>query len=256
MQCVTLNDTLTIEDSDDLEVVADSDIPLRDNLVYKAALLMKAGRGAGFGAKITLKKEIPMAAGLGGGSSDAARTLVALNHFWNVNLTLRELAGLGEMLGSDVPFFLYGPVAVVEGRGEIVTPVTLGASYALVLARPPIEVSTAWAYSQVENNTGSGKVLTKGDNNIKLFCQALETRDFSLLSSLRRNDLESLVEKRHPVIGEIKGQLTIEGAVFSAMSGSGPTVFGLFPSREEAERALPKLSPNWCRVVETVASGG
>ncbi|MGD1075156.1 MAG: 4-(cytidine 5'-diphospho)-2-C-methyl-D-erythritol kinase [Thermodesulfovibrionales bacterium] len=253
MQYVALSDTLTMEHSDEIEVVSDLNIPQEENLVHKAALLMREWSGIKAGVRITLKKEIPMSAGLGGGSSDAATSLLGLSRLWNLDLTPKELSEIGEALGSDVPFFFHGPVAVVEGRGEIVSPVRLKSAYPLVLVKPPVAVSSAWAYAQV-NVTQEAKVLTKKHNNIKLFRQGLENGDFSLLSSLHRNDLEPLVVKRFPIIREIKQKLMLIGAVFSAMSGSGSTVFGVFRTDEEADRAADELSANWCKAVKTVIS--
>ncbi|HXX58948.1 MAG TPA: 4-(cytidine 5'-diphospho)-2-C-methyl-D-erythritol kinase [Thermodesulfovibrionales bacterium] len=250
MQRVTLYDSLTFEHSDQIEVLSDANIPLRENLVYRAAALMKGRTRHASGARITLKKETPMAAGLGGGSSDAACTLDGLNMLWNLNLSRQELAVIGQDLGSDVPFFFHGPAAVVEGRGEVVSPMRLDSVCTLLLVKPPIAVSTAWAYTQAD--TMGRKVLTKNDNFIKLFRQALEDRDFSLLSTMQKNSLETPVIGRYPVVGEIKRALTQKGAVFSSMSGSGPTVFGVFLSEEEAGKAAGHMSSHWCKVVKTM----
>jgi len=251
MQCITLSDSLVFEHSDALEVITGAPVPLSDNLVHKAMMLLKERSGARGGVRITLKKEIPMAAGLGGGSSDAAAALIGLNRLWNLGLTQHKLAEMGEVLGSDVPFFFHGPAAAARGRGEIVSPVRLERSHALLLVKPPVEVSTAWAYAQLDQES-SVRVLTKKDNNIKLLCQALERGDFLLLSSIRRNDLEPLVIRRFPVIAGIKEKLLDSGAFFSSMSGSGPTVFGVFDSENKAVEAMEYMSPYWCKVVKTV----
>jgi 4-diphosphocytidyl-2-C-methyl-D-erythritol kinase len=254
MQCITLSDSLIIENSPTVEVVTGSDILREENLVYKAAKLMKEKTGIVSGVKITLQKEIPLAAGLGGGSSDAAATLMGLKRFWDLDFTPQDLAGLGETLGSDVPFFFHGPVSVVEGRGEIVSPVELRKSYPLLLVKPEISISAAWAYAEYDKSPASREVLTKKHNkhnNINLFCQALERGDFTFLSSLQGNDLEPLVVRRYPVIGEIKNSLMLRGALFSSMSGSGSSVFGVFASERDAENAREYMSPHWCRVVRT-----
>lgn len=258
MQRVTLSDLLTFESSDDIEVITEAAIPLDNNLVYRSAVLLKEFSGIKQGVRIELKKEVPMAAGLGGGSSDAACTMIGLNRLWNLNLPVHELMRLGERLGSDIPFFFQGPVAVVEGRGEKVTQVTLMKQYTLLLIKPQIEISTAWAYKEFHANTGNNAaVLTKKDNNIRLLCHALENGDFKYLASILRNDLEPHVVKRHPVINNIKNYLLSKGAVFSSMSGSGPTVFGVFEAEEKAFKAMETLSSdNWCRVVKTVNSEG
>lgn len=251
MQFVTLNDTLMIEHSDTIEVIADSAIPKEDNLVYKAATLLKERAGIKTGARITLRKEIPVAAGLGGGSSDAATVLLGLKRLWNPDMTQSELLRLAETLGSDVPFFFNGPISVIEGRGEIVSPVTVNMTYPILLVKPSVNVSTAWAYTELDKVFSYREELT---NVIKLFCQALEKGDFSLLSAIQRNDFDAPVAGRYPVIGEIKQNLIKRGALFSAMSGSGPTVFGVFDSEEKALKARGHMLPNWCRIVKTVPS--
>jgi 4-diphosphocytidyl-2-C-methyl-D-erythritol kinase len=252
MQCITLGDSLVMENSPSVEVLTGADIPREENLVYKAAKLMREKTGIVSGVKITLHKEIPLAAGLGGGSSDAAATLIGLKRLWNLDCTPRDLAGLGEALGSDVPFFFHGPVSVVEGRGEVVSPVELTKSYHLLLVKPEISISAAWAYAEYDKVSQSREVLTKKHNNIKLFCQALGRGDFAFLSSLQGNDLEPLVVRRYPVIGEIKHSLMLRGALFSSMSGSGSSVFGVFDSERHAENARGYMSPHWCRVVRTL----
>lgn len=258
MQRITLCDTLTLEHSDRIEVITDANIPLADNLVYKAAVLLKERAGADSGARIKLKKEIPLAAGLGGGSSDAAATLTGLNRLWDLGMTAEGLADIGASLGSDVPFFLSSPAALVEGRGERVSPWRPGSSRILVLVKPSIGVSTAWAYARAgeslgeKSSPGSSGILTKEGDNIKLFCRALDEGDFPLLRSLRRNDLEPPVLCRYPVVGEIRERLERAGALFSSMSGSGPTVFGVFRTEEEAFEAGKNLFPYWHRIVRTV----
>ncbi len=257
MQWVDLYDSLAIDHSDKVEVVTESGIRTEDNLVYKAAMLVREKAGINSGVRIALKKEVPMAAGMGGGSSDAAFTVMGLDRYWGLDMGIQELAGLGAMLGSDVPFFFHGPASVIGGRGEIVTPVKLRRPHVLLLVKPPVEVSTAWAYSEIDRHSSSfspGEELTKKDNNIKLFCRALEEGDFALLSSIRGNDFESVAVSKYPVIGDIKHGLLKKGALFAAMSGSGPTVFGVFASEQIAKEAMRQMLPNWCRVVKTVAS--
>lgn len=254
MQCITLCDTVTLEPSEGLEVITEAQIALEDNLVYKAAKLLKETSGRG-GARITLKKDIPMAAGLGGGSSDAAYTLTGLNRLWGLGLARHELIELGKAVGSDVPFFFGEPAALISGRGEIVSPVRLNKTYTLALVKPQVNVSSAWAYAQAD--TSPKKLTKKGNNddNIKLFCHALETGDFASLSSAHGNDLEPVVAREYPVIEKIKHDLTEKGSVFSAMSGSGSTVFGVFESYEKAHKAIEGMaSENWRRVVKTVIS--
>jgi 4-diphosphocytidyl-2-C-methyl-D-erythritol kinase len=260
MQCVSLSDTLLFEFSERLEVVTDAPVPLERNLVYQAAHVLREFSRTNLGVKITLQKAIPLAAGLGGGSSDAAVTLMGLNRFWNLDLSVDELIMLGARLGSDIPFFFRGPAALVEGRGDIVRPVHMR-SYALVLVKPPAEVSTAWAYREIDDVPETavrkaGELLTKEDINIKLLCCAFEKGDFLFLSSVLRNDFEPYVNRRHPVVGEIKENLLRSGALFSSMSGSGPTVFGVYGEFQDAEKAVQRMVPYWCKTVYTVAGKG
>jgi len=245
MQRVSLYDDLLFHSASTLQVICDSDIPLEDNLVYKAASLLQNYTSCRKGIKIILHKNIPKSAGLGGGSSDAASTLLGLNTLWGLGLKNRELAAMGLEIGSDVPFFLNGPSALIQGRGERITHMDFDSSMALLLVKPRVSVSTAWAYKSV-------KKLTKKTIDIKLFCRAFDERDFASLSSMLKNDLEKIVVKEYPVVGKIKNGLLEQGSVLSAMSGSGPTVFGVFESTANASSAAREFGEHWCRVVTTV----
>ncbi|MDI6889507.1 MAG: 4-(cytidine 5'-diphospho)-2-C-methyl-D-erythritol kinase [Thermodesulfovibrionales bacterium] len=245
MQCIRLYDDLLFNHADTLDVISDLDISLEDNLVYRAASLLKRHTSCKKGVKIILRKNIPVGAGLGGGSSDAAYTLLGLNKLWNLGLNNRELSLIGLEIGSDVPFFLNGPSAFVEGRGEKVTLLKINSSIVFLLVKPPVSVSTAWAYENVSE-------LTKTTVDIKLFCQVLRKRDFAYLNTMLDNDLERVVVKRYPIVGEIKERLLERGAVISAMSGSGPTVFGVFGSVEEARKISKVFKDFWTAVVQTI----
>jgi 4-diphosphocytidyl-2-C-methyl-D-erythritol kinase len=251
MQSISLYDHLTFEHSDRIEVKTDADIPLEENLVYKAAVLLKEKLSINKGAVITLRKEIPVSAGLGGGSSDAACALLGLDRLWELGLKDEELIKFGGMLGSDVPFFFKGPIAVVRGRGEIVAGLEAVSKYIIVIVKPALGVSSKWAYSEMSKLLPE---LTKRDNNIKLFCHALERQDFKSIALMMKNDLELPVLREFQVIGEIKDRLLAMGAEASLMSGSGPTVFGVFNSREKAEDAAEAMRPFWSRVVETITT--
>ena len=248
MQCVDLFDSLSFEEAEEIHLLSDLDIPVEGNLAYKAAALLKRVSSYKSGARIELKKNIPVAAGLGGGSSDAAFTLMGLNRLWGLNYDKRTLMRLAAEIGSDVPFFLAGPLALVEGRGEKVTELNAEGSMVVLLVKPDISVSTSWAYDLFKTR------LTKKAVDIKLFCQALESNNFAFLRDNVFNDLEAVVIGRYPVIGEIKRILEQNSALFSLMSGSGPTVFGVFTAFEEAVRASKNLPGGWCRVVRTLNS--
>ncbi|MBI5103221.1 MAG: 4-(cytidine 5'-diphospho)-2-C-methyl-D-erythritol kinase [Nitrospirae bacterium] len=245
MQRIDLFDTLIFEDSGDIELVSDLDVPRENNLVYKAARLLRGFSSHRGGARITLKKEVPVAAGLGGGSSDAAATLMGLNRLWGLYLDNETLMGLGAALGSDVPFFMGPPFSLAEGRGEIITPLASGVSHSLLLVNPGIAVSSGWAYNSLEK-------LTNITVDIKLFCRALDSRDYKALRQYVFNDLEPPVIRAHEVVASIKRTLLEHGAELSVMSGSGPTVFGVFSSREKADEAAGKMKDYWCRVVNTI----
>lgn len=248
MQTVSLYDTLLFEESEGLEVISDiSDLPAEKNLVYRAAVLMKGRTGVRGGARIELKKDIPLAAGLGGGSSDAACALAGLNRLWGLNLNTADLRDMGAEIGSDVPFFVDDIFALVEGRGEIITPLQGASEIPLLLVNPGIPIAAAWAYKALHVG------LTKESVDIKLFCQSLDRKDFDALQSRQINDLEQPVFQAYPEIGRIKELLLRQGAVMSAMSGSGSTVFGVFRTSEEAQNASKNMGSYWCRAVKTLA---
>jgi 4-diphosphocytidyl-2-C-methyl-D-erythritol kinase len=247
MQCVSLEDQISFEDAPEIELVSDLDLPVAQNLVYKAAALLKQRVSYQGGATIVLTKNIPHGAGLGGGSSDAAHTLIGLNRLWGLNLGEDVLMGLGAEIGSDVPFFIGGsPLSVVEGRGERVRRLETHDGVWLLLVKPGIAIPTAWAYGVYKPE------LTKKSVDIKLFCQALDRKDFTSLRHMIGNDLEKGVFKKYRVVAEIKRALVEHGAAFAAMSGSGSTVFGAFSSGKEAAAASERMEKYWCRVVRTL----
>jgi 4-diphosphocytidyl-2-C-methyl-D-erythritol kinase len=250
MQCISLYDTFTFDRADSVNITSDLDIPVQHNIVHKAASLLKQYTSCRKGAEIFLEKHVPVSAGLGGGSSDAACTLLGLNELWGLGLGRKRLSLIASELGSDVPFFLSGPAALVEGKGEKTRQVKINSSVVLLLVKPAVSVSSAWAYAAFDR-VNSDK-LTKKVVDIKLFCRALLRKDFSSLGNMLFNDLEEVVAGKYPVVTEIKLRLLEEGAFFSAMSGSGPSVFGVYGSRETAEKAAGRMEPHLCRVVETL----
>lgn len=245
IQGIDLFDTLGFEESGRLELITDAAIPPGENLVLKAAELLKKATQTRRGARITLHKKIPVSAGLGGGSSDAAATLTGLGRLWGIELGQKELLELSASLGSDIPFFLDTRAALVGGRGEKVTPVSLKRRWPLLLVKPDFGVSTARAYGLLKEY--SGKIPdTKG------LLRALDSGDFSSVKAVMKNSLEAPVFREHPAVKEIKDALIERGALMSLMSGSGPTVFGVFRVREEAERASTAFPAHWTSVVETI----
>jgi len=254
MQCISLYDELTLHHADSVIVEGNMDIPMSENLIYRAASLLKEHSGYPGGARISVKKQIPLSAGLGGGSSDAAYTLSGLNALWQLGLGNEELCSIGSRVGSDVPFFFHAPVAVIEGRGDRITPMHVEWRFTLLLVKAAVDISTRWAYEA--HDMLSKRRLTNEPIDIKLFCQALEGQDFPLLSRMLFNDFEDIVLREYPVVGEIKRVLREMGAEVSLMSGSGPTIFGLFRNRETAEKAREAVKPEWSSIVQTLAQRG
>jgi 4-diphosphocytidyl-2-C-methyl-D-erythritol kinase len=258
MQCIGLYDTLTLESAPALEFQSNMRIPRETNLVFKAAVALKEAAGRELGARIVLKKEIPSGAGLGGGSSDAAYALIGLNRLWELGLGLEDLKAVAAALGSDVPFFLDCPAALVRGRGEILHPVKISGALTLLIVKPEASVPTAWAYSKVADSRRAVNTifdLTNIEeklNNIKLIIRALNEGPISLLRSVLHNDFEQIAIGRHSVIGEIKARMLSAGAVAAMMSGSGSAVFGIFGERESAIAAAKLFPSTWCRVAETL----
>ncbi|MBI5555256.1 MAG: 4-(cytidine 5'-diphospho)-2-C-methyl-D-erythritol kinase [Elusimicrobia bacterium] len=200
-----------------------------DNLVYKAALAMQAEadrlKKPVSGLNIQIQKNIPVGAGLGGGSSDAAATLKALNKLWLLRLPDKKLIQIGARLGSDVPFFIKGGTVLVKGRGELLTPWPGVPSLRLVLVKPALSISTVWAYKNLKIS------LTKRPKNIKIIQYSLKTKRFNQLKQYLQNDLESVCSAKYPLILEIKHRLLAAGAALALMSGSGSAVFGLIASQ-------------------------
>ncbi len=245
-QTVSLYDILAFVPSKDLTLITDLQIPIEQNLVYKAAALLKKECGINAGVEIRLNKNIPVAAGLGGGSSDAASTLLGLNEVWSLGLSGNDLCVFAERLGADVTFFLHGPFSFVEGRGEKITACKAIKPINILLVKPPLTVSTRWAYKNLKLTNRTDKV-----DNIKLFIHAVGKAELHRNSNIQ-NDLESVTIKSFPVIANIKDILLREGAILSMMSGSGPTVFGVFGSAKEAENASKVFNDCWTAIVQTI----
>lgn len=252
MQCIGIFDILRFEHADNIEIISDLNISQENNLVYKAVSILSQHIPHKKGIKITLKKNIPISAGLGGGSSDAAYTLLGLNKLWELGIEHEDLCKIGLSIGSDVPFFLGNAPAIVEGRGEKITNLNFQFPLTkLLLVKPPINISTVWAYSLLDKRKLTE--LTKKHLDIKLFCHSLIKKDFVSLSTMLDNDLEKVVSKEYPIIEKIKKRMLENGAIISSMTGSGPTVFGVFKSKKAAFSAAHKMGKHyWSRVTETI----
>jgi 4-diphosphocytidyl-2-C-methyl-D-erythritol kinase len=203
------------------------------NIAWRAARALFDPQGAGFGLEIAISKRIPVAAGLGGGSSDAAAVLLGVNRLLGLGLDRQRLMAVATPLGADVPFFLLGGPALAEGIGERLTPLEGIPAAWLALVNPGIPVSTAWAYNNVNLSLTTGHRIPY----IPLFYGTLVE-----VAAILANDLEQVTMGAHPVIGQIKERLLAAGALGTLMSGSGPTVFGLFADQHAAEEASAALA--------------
>lgn len=205
-----------------------------DNLAWKAAERFRRGAGLRAGVQICLHKNIPVGAGLGGGSADAGAVLLAMNRLFGRPLKLEQLHELAHELGADVPFFLYQQPMLATGIGERLQRVEGVPEYPLVLIKPPFPVSTASVYQRLK--------LTRGASRIKI--AAFLAHPWRL-QGLLENDLETVTLDEYPVLAQLKQWLLERGAVAALMSGSGPTVFGVFQTREAAQRVGQQARQAW-----------
>ena len=203
-------------------------IPLEDNLVWKAAKLLSSRLGVKSGAAIALSKKIPMGAGLGGGSSNAATTLLGLCRFWGIIASDDDLLSIASDLGSDVPFFLHGGTALGTGRGEKILPLPDPPREHLVVIFPAVQVSTAEAYRSLN----LGLTSSAEDHRIQRFRGQVEKSQRFLTGIF--NDFERSILPAYPSIREAKQFLETEGAIAALLSGSGSSVFGFFNDEESA----------------------
>lgn len=238
MQPVSLFDELeiSVSEGEGIAVVSDSaEAPGgEENLAYKAARVFLQSTALRRRVEISVKKIIPVGAGLGGGSSDAATVLMALNEMAGIWLPDGALMEMAARLGSDVPFFILKGPALAGGRGEKLKRASLPELH-YVLINPGFHVSTAWVYSSL--------VLTNiGENNNLLYSYEVPASRDGVVEALA-NDLEAVTCRQYPEISGLKEMLKGAGALGTLMSGSGPTVFGVFHSREESERAYQLLAP-------------
>ncbi len=243
MQTVGVVDDLAIRVTDSFSGIrfACSDEALSapaGNLVYRAAELTLRQSGASMGVELTLKKRIPVAAGLGGGSSDAAATIMGLNHLLGLGWTGGEMAKLGQTLGSDVPFFLEAPTAIIQGWGERSTPQTFDDVRWIVLVNPGFPVQTGQAYRRLDE---SGRNVPSPPDNLRAFERASSVSWRRMVACLE-NDFETVLFRDYPVLADMKNTLLQAGAEGALLSGSGATVFGVFRDRAGAARARDRIA--------------
>jgi 4-diphosphocytidyl-2-C-methyl-D-erythritol kinase len=240
MQRISLCDTLRISLKGErgITLTTTSDrLPVGEgNLAYQAASCLLEEAESRIGVEIHIEKEIPIAAGLGGGSSNAAGTLMGLNKIMNLNFSKVRLMEIGARIGADIPFFILEKSAIATGIGEKLQPVEIRPALWLVLVSPGWEISTRWAYE------GLNLELTKRPIHITL---PPFFKDVGEVIRILYNDLERVAVAAYPEINEIKAELLSHGAAGSLMTGSGPTVFGIFGRKRDAEMAFQRLIGNY-----------
>lgn len=239
MQTVNLYDEITIEKSNEEGIVVSVDhaeLPVNeDNLIYKSAKLMYEKFDISKGVHISLHKNIPIAAGMAGGSTDAAATFVGMNRLFGLGAGDEELEALAVKVGADVPYCLHGGTYLSEGIGEKLTKIEDAPNCYVVIAKPEISVSTKFVYENLHANE------LKYHPDIDSLKEKIQENDLFGMVGYMENVLETVTEKTYPIIGEIKQELKDAGALHSLMSGSGPTVFALFEQEEVAKAALLKI---------------
>lgn len=207
----------------------------KSNLIYKAAALIMETYGIKEGVEITLLKNIPIAAGMAGGSTDAAAVFHGLNELFSLSMSLEDMKKLGVKIGADVPYCIMGGTALSEGIGEILTPLPAPPATHLLIAKPDINVSTKFVYENLHADT------LQFHPDIDGMVTALKAGDLAGITDRMSNVLETVTVKEYPVINRIKEEMKKKGARNALMSGSGPTVFGIYENRETAKRACEEI---------------
>lgn len=238
MQTVGLYDTVRVEAmGSGIELSMNTgDVPADEsNLAYKAAKLFLKEHDIKHGVRIYVEKRIPIAAGLAGGSADAAGMLRAMNRLFYTRMTVADFRRLGAELGSDVPYSIEGGTMLAKGRGEILSRLAEAPPLWVVLAKPPVSVSTAWAYREYDAMSDVRHPDTAA------MISAIDRGNGAQVASYIYNVLEHVTKKKHPIIGEYENILRANGAMNAIMSGSGPTIFALAQNENDAKRAADAL---------------
>lgn len=245
LETIALFDVIILKElKEEIEIRSNlPELPLgKENLAYQAAFLLKERLGIEKGIQITIDKRIPLASGLGGGSSNAASVLLGLNKLWNLHLSYKGLFNIIRELGADIPFFLRGGRAIGRGRGDELQPLSQGQTLYFVLVSPDFEVSTEWAYKNLKGN------LTKERRSITIALSALKSGKIEKITNSLYNRLEEAVIPRHPLIARIEERLLELGACGALMSGSGPSVFGLAEDERIAKEIYRKIKKDFRKV--------
>lgn len=239
MQTLYLYDQITIEKTEKPGIELSTNLfylPVNENnLAYHAADLLMQEFGVEEGVKITLEKHIPVAAGMAGGSSNAAAVLYGINRMFSLGLSQEELMERGVKLGADVPYCIMRGTVLAEGIGEILTPLPAMPRCTVLVAKPPISVSTKLVYEKLDAHE------IEDHPDIDGVLEGLERQDLKKIASSMGNVLERVTVEEYPVIEEIKEMMKENGALNAMMSGSGPTVFGLYSDKRMAKEAAQKI---------------
>lgn len=244
MQTVSLFDRITItRNKNSSNIVLETNLNFlptnENNIVYKAAKLIKDEFGISDGLSIKLEKHIPVAAGMAGGSTDAATTLELLNTMYSLNLSKEDLMKRAVTLGADVPYCILKGTALCEGIGEVLTPLKQLMPCFILIVKPPIYVSTKFVYEHLKINE------LKNHPDIDGIVDAISAGDLETMSQKMGNVLESVTEDNYPVISSIKELMIQNGAISSLMSGSGPTVFGIYDTEDKINQAATFFKTNY-----------
>ena len=239
MQNVYLYDTLRIEKCEQEGIHIKTNIGFlptdENNLVYKAAGLLMDKYECSGGLLINLSKHIPVAAGMAGGSTDAASALYGVNRLFELGLSKKELMEIGVKIGADVPYCIMRGTALSEGIGEVLTRLPAAPNCKVLIAKPSVSVSTKYVYTNLKLDNSTVHPDIDG------MIEAIRTNNLYGVADKMGNVLESVTEAEYPVISEIKKFMKDNGALNSLMSGSGPTVFGIFDDDEKAEYCCDRL---------------
>ena len=210
----------------------------RDNLVFQIAEKLRSHAKGKVGVKIELDKQIPLFAGLGGGSSDAATVMQGLNQLWDLNLSNEKQVEIGKKIGADIPFFLYGGHCLVEGIGEKVTPLKIpeDEQYVIIAQLPYIKISTPWAYSQWDKLQ-----ITNYESNVPIEGDTQKKSPLRGLGGVNENDFEKVIFQHFPDLRELKEFFLQSGANRANMTGSGSAIYGIFAEKETAQKCLEKI---------------
>jgi len=241
MTTIDLYDRLLINKIKENQIVLSSNkyfLPNDEkNLVYKAAKIMKNTFNIKTGLNIYIEKNIPIAAGLAGGSSDAAAMIRAINKLFKLNLNLEKMISIGKQIGSDIPFCLYNKTALVEGRGEIITPLPKVAKCWVILVKPNFGVATKDVFSNVDF-----KKIFHPD--VDKMIKAIKLQNYNLICQSIGNSLEQVTFDMYPEVKEIKEKVISLGVDAALMSGSGPTIFGLVLKERKAKKIINSMDKN------------